>query len=156
MEDLKKPEVFAEYYQRVYKQLYRFALCTLGNPQDAEDMVGEAVMDAFSSIDKLRDPQAFDGWIFKILSNKCKRKLKEYTNKTVELPEHLSASGGMEEGAQVRQAFSQLPQDDRLLISMKVFGGYKSCEIGDIMHMNENTVRSRISRSLGKMRELLK
>ncbi|MDO4276613.1 MAG: sigma-70 family RNA polymerase sigma factor [Eubacteriales bacterium] len=156
MEDLKKPEVFAEYYESVYKQLYRFALCTLGNPQDAEDIVGETVMDAFASIDKLRDPKAFKGWIFKILSNKCKRKLKEYTNKTVELPEHLFSCEGMEERIQVRQAFSQLPEDDRLLISMKVFGGYKSCEIGDIMHMNENTVRSRISRSLGKMRELLK
>lgn len=156
MEDLREPEVFARYYESVYQDMYRFALYTLKNPQDAEDVTGEAVADAFASVDKLRDPQAFRGWIFKILSNKCRKKLKEYTNKTVELPEHLSAGGGLEEGVQVREAFAKLAQEERLLISMKVFGGYKSHEIGEIMQMNDNTVRSRISRGLGKMRELLR
>lgn len=155
MEDLKNPEVFARYYESVYRDMYRFALYTLKNPQDAEDVTGEAVADAFASVDKLRDPQAFRGWIFKILSNKCRKKLKEYTNKTVELPEHLSTHSALEENMQVREAFGRLAKEERLLISMKVFGGYKSHEIGEIMQMNDNTVRSRISRGLGKMRELL-
>lgn len=156
MEDLKRPEIFAEYYKMVYQDMYRFALYTLKNPHDAEDVTGETVMDAYASVDKLRDPEAFRAWIFAILSNKCKRKLKEYTDKTVELPPQLASEENMEEGAQIRQAFSQLAEEDRMLISMKVFGGYKSHEIGKMMDMNDNTVRSRISRGLGKMRELLK
>lgn len=82
MEDLRKPEVFAKYYETVYKDMYRFALYTLKNPHDAEDVTGETVADAYASIEKLRDPECFRGWIFAILSNKCKRKLKEYVDKT--------------------------------------------------------------------------
>lgn len=156
MEDLRRPEVFAEYYQKVYKDMYRFALYTLKNPHDAEDVTGEAVMDAYASVGKLRDPEAFRAWIFKILSNKCRRKLKEYTERTEEIPETYGMTEKMEENLQVRQAFGRLGEEERILISMKVFGGYKSHEIGEIMHMNENTVRSRISRGLGKMREMLK
>lgn len=156
MEDLRRPEVFAEYYQKVYKDMYRFALYILKNPHDAEDVTGEAVMDAYASVGKLRDPEAFRAWIFKILSNKCRRKLKEYTERTEEIPETYGMTEKMEENLQVRQAFGRLGEEERILISMKVFGGYKSHEIGEIMHMNENTVRSRISRGLGKMREMLK
>lgn len=155
MEDLRKPEVFARYYESVYRDLYRFALYTLKNPHDAEDAVSETVADAYASVGKLRDTEAFKSWIFKILSNKCKRKLKEYINKTAELPETLSVHDRMEEGVQVREAFSHLAEEERLLISMQVFGGYKSHEIGEIMHMNDNTVRSRISRGLKKMKEML-
>lgn len=155
MEDLRKPEVFAKYYETVYKDMYRFALYTLKNPHDAEDVTGETVADAYASIEKLRDPEHFRSWIFAILSNKCKRKLKEYVDKTVELPEQLSDTSQLEEAVQVREAFAQLEEEDRILISMKIFGGYKSQEIGKMMDMNDNTVRSRISRGLQKMRQLL-
>lgn len=63
MEDLRRPEIFAEYYRMVYQDMYRFALYTLKNPHDAEDVTGEAVMDAYASVDKLRDPEAFRAWI---------------------------------------------------------------------------------------------
>ena len=89
MDDLKKPEVFAAYYEKVYRELYYFALHTLKNPQDAEDAVSETVTDAFATVEKLRDNEKFQAWIFQILSNKCRRKLKEYTQKTVELPDDL-------------------------------------------------------------------
>ena len=55
MDDLKKPEVFAAYYEKVYRELYYFALHTLKNPQDAEDAVSDALEDAFATVDKMRD-----------------------------------------------------------------------------------------------------
>lgn len=155
MEDLKNPEVFVRYYESVYKDLYRYALYVLKNPQDAEDVTGETVMDAYASIEKLRDPQSFRGWIFKILSNKCKRKLKEYVEKTVELPEDLPGSDSVEEAIAVRSAFASLSEEERQMIGMKVFGGYKSREISAILDVNENTVRSKIQRGLNKMRAWL-
>ena len=42
----------------------------LGNPADAEDVVSDAVTDAWMTIGKLRSEEAFDGWVFRILSNK--------------------------------------------------------------------------------------
>lgn len=157
MEDLKKPEVFVRYYESVYKDLYRYALYILKNPQDAEDVTGEAVMDAYASVEKLRDPSAFRSWIFAILSNKCKRKLKEYTEKTVELSEELTSDGELDllEAAEVRSAFASLSQEERQVIGLKVFGGYKSYEIGKLLDLNENTVRSKLQRGLQKMRAIL-
>ena len=43
---------FAELYGTIYKRLYQFALYTLGNTQDAEDVVSAAVMEAFENIGK--------------------------------------------------------------------------------------------------------
>ncbi|MBP9999940.1 MAG: sigma-70 family RNA polymerase sigma factor [Clostridiales bacterium] len=155
MENLKNPEVFVRYYESVYKDLYRYALYMLENPEDAEDVTGETVMDAYASIDKLRDPNAFRSWIFTILSNKCRRKRKEYLQKTTELPEDLRAEGDMEEAAAVRAAFAALSPEEQEIIGLKVFGGYKSHEIGEILNLNDNTVRSKIQRGLQKMRALL-
>ena len=53
MDDLKKPEVFAAYYEKVYRELYYFALHTLKNPQDAEDAVSETVTDAFATVENI-------------------------------------------------------------------------------------------------------
>nr|MCR5623677.1 RNA polymerase sigma factor [Lachnospiraceae bacterium] len=69
---------FALLYEMVYEDLYRMALYTLGNHEDAEDMVSETVLDAYVGIKALKDETAFRGWIFKILSNKCKKKIAEY------------------------------------------------------------------------------
>ena len=43
-------KTFAQMYETVYKDLYRFALCMMRNPQDAEDAVSEAVVAAYENI----------------------------------------------------------------------------------------------------------
>ena len=147
-------KAFAELYRQIYPDLYRFALYTLRDKEDAEDAVSEAVVDAFAAIPKLRSEEAFRGWMFKILSNKCKNKLREYANKTVELPQELqeqSSGQQVEEGALVRKIFFELEEEDRLIISMHLFAGYTSREMAELLHMNENTIRSKESRALKKL-----
>ena len=51
---LGKKEAFAELYETVYEDMYRFALYVLKDRDDAEDAVAETVADAFESIWKLR------------------------------------------------------------------------------------------------------
>lgn len=149
-------EAFAELYKAVYQDMYRFALYILTNPEDAQDAVAETVADAYASITKLRDCEAFKGWIFKILSNKCKRKLKEYTRKTEPLyDQEGSVPGDLDRDMQVREAFFSLSDEERFIVAMQVFGGYRSKEIGLILHKNHNTVRSRLDRALKKMEEIL-
>lgn len=149
---------FAGLYQQVYADLYRFALYTLKNKTDAEDAVSETVVDAFASIGRLRDANAFKGWIFRILYNKCKDKLREYTKKDAELPEdyrEVPAEEKVEEGAVMRALFFELGEEDRMIISMHLFAGYTSKEIAKLLGLNENTVRSKESRALKKLaREL--
>lgn len=143
---------FAELYRSVYQRLYRMAFYTLKNSHDAEDAVSDTVTDAWAQIGTLRQEEAFSGWIFQILSNKCRRKLKEYTSRTEELPEDLCAvSGDAEEKLDVKNAFAKLDAEERMILSLRIFGGYSSREIGAALQMNDNTVRSRQKRALEKM-----
>lgn len=147
-------EAFAQLYGEIYENMYRFALYTLRHTADAEDVVSEAVVDAFASIGKLRTEEAFHSWIFRILANKCKDKLREYCRKPEELDEAAEQAGcheGPEEAAITRKLFFELADEERLIIGMHLFCGYKTREIAEILHMNENTVRSRESRGLKKM-----
>lgn len=151
--------MFEQYYRQVYQDLYRFALYTLGNPQDAEDAVSEAVVDAYQGFQKLRNQESFRPWIFKILSVKCKRKLKEYVNKTLELGDSFEDKGqrewNIEESQDVRDAFFTLNKEERLIVAMSVFGGYNSREMGEVLKLREGTVRSKLSRALDKMQKKL-
>jgi RNA polymerase sigma factor, sigma-70 family len=151
----KDKEAFAKLYELVYQDMYRFALYTLKNPQDAEDVVSDTVVDAYESIRKLRNADAFKGWIFKILSNKCRRKMKDYVNKTAELSENISIKGDFTEDVAVQEAFMRLSNEERLIISMSIFAGYSSREIGAILKKSDNTVRSDKSRALKKMEQML-
>lgn len=147
-------EAFAALYAEVYENMYRFALYTLRHTADAEDVVSEAVMDAFASIKKLRSEEAFQSWMYRILSNKCKDKLREYSKKTYELDEsvtEIQSISGPEESAIVRRSFFDLADEERMIIGMHLFCGYKSREIAEILHINENTVRSKESRGLKKL-----
>ena len=152
--------VFIELYTAVYKDLYRYALYVLGNREDAEDAVGEAVVDAYAEFGKLRDKGAFKGWIFKILSAKCKRKLKGYVNRTVELADLPDAVMSKEDddvagGVDLQNAFARLDDRERQVIAMSVLAGYDGETIAKLMKMNHNTVRTVKSRALEKLRKLL-
>lgn len=147
---------FARLYQEYYLDLYRFALYTLKNRHDAEDVVSDTVADAWAQIRSLKRAESFKSWIFKILSNKCRQRLKEYLEKSEELPEELSVPDrDQEEDADVRAAFARLSDEERMILSLNLFGGYTSKEIGKLMNLNDNTVRSRQKRALEKMADYL-
>ena len=55
----------------------------------------------------------------------------------------------------VQIALSKLNTKDRMIVSLCVVEGYKSSEVAEILSMNSSTVRSRLNRSLKKMREYL-
>lgn len=156
MRGTRDPEFFASLYESVYRDLFKYAYYVLGNVEDAEDAVSAAVLDGYASFDKLRDVTAFKSWMFAILSAKCKRRLKTYVNKTVELPETLEAkSTDTESNLDVRKAFWALNPKERQIVAMSVIAGYSSREIARMLMMNDNTVRSVQKRALAKMQKEL-
>ncbi|MEX0731761.1 MAG: sigma-70 family RNA polymerase sigma factor [Aquisalimonadaceae bacterium] len=60
---------FEDEVSRLMDRLYGTALRLTRDPDDAEDIVAETVGQAWSQLDKLRDPQHFEGWLFRILNN---------------------------------------------------------------------------------------
>lgn len=155
-------EMFAQLYEAVYQDLYRFALCLMKNEHDAEDSVSEAVIAAFENIGKLRRPEAFKSWIFTILANVCRRKLKKEAERTKNQRPYDTYQE--EAGEQpdyglpldVRRAFFVLDEEEQLVIGLSVFGGYSSTEIGGMLKLNASTVRSKRKRALEKMECVLR
>ncbi len=158
---------FARLYELLYKDLYKAAYYMLGNVHDAENAVSETVLDAFAGIGKLRDALAFRGWIFAILSNKCKAIMREY----VKNREHLSSSppedyeqllgkedpeiARAEDTSTLQKAFAVLSQEEKQIVTMTVYGQLDSNEIAARLSLNRNTVRSKYSRALQKMKACL-
>lgn len=151
---------FIELYTGIYKDLYRYALYVVGNREDAEDAVSETVVDAYAGFGKLRDKGAFRSWIFKILSIKCKRKLKGYLNRDSELDEQVDAlvfkeAEDVAGKVDVQNAFARLDDRERQILALSVIAGYEGDEVSKLMNMNHNTVRTVKSRALEKMRKML-
>ncbi len=147
-------DAFVKLYELYYTRLYRYAAYTLRGVHDAEDAVSEAVADAYAGISRLKNPDAFGTWIFRILSNKCKAKMREYYTSSdldvTEVPEEAE-NIDMALNLSVKQMFMSLPKKERMVIGLSVFGGYDSREIGKILKMNASTVRSIRKRTLEKM-----
>ena len=147
---------FAKLYEEIYRDLYKTAYYMLGNSQDAEDAVSDTVLDAYRGIGKLRDNSLFKHWIYKILCNKCKRKMREYVNRTLPLEENSKVIyTNIDELHDIRIAFMELEKQERMIVALHVFGGYKSHETAEILDMNPNTVRSKYSRAIEKMEKKL-
>ena len=153
-------DAFAELYSTVYKDLYRIALVNLKNQHDASDVVSDTVLEAFSSIKKLKDEKAFKAWIIKILTVKIKNKQKEYI-KTRDYQEELESVeqektdeinyGGLE----LMEEFRRLNEEERLVLSLSVVSGYTSEEIAKVTGLSANTVRSKAARAKIKLKQML-
>ena len=153
-------DAFAALYSEYSGALYKTAYYLIGRREDAEDVVMETVTDAYASISQLRAPEAFEGWIFKILYNKARRRRGAvYYNATSEIPETLQANvpgeGEITDNIDLLRALDTLSTEERAIVVLSVCEGYTSAEIGSIMSLNPNTVRSKQMRTLAKLRDIL-
>lgn len=158
-------EAFEKIYRDINMDLYKMALYILGNPEAAKEVVSETVLDAFMGIGKLKDAAKFESWILKILTNKCKRHIKDKYNKfgvfhpNVRELDYSSLTYKSEidydTKADIKAAIQKLDRQDRIIISLCVVQGYTSIETAKILSMNPSTVRSRLNRSLKKLRKYL-
>ena len=149
-------EQFWELYELVYKDMYRLAYYYLGNAQDAEDVVGETVIKAYQKFGSLRKKEAFKSWIFAVLVNQCKTFLCKKTEKgTTELVEEPSFEPSMEDNTVVKDLLSVLSEEEKQIVVLSVFGGYKGEEIARVLHIKHGTVRTKYRRALKKMERYL-
>ncbi len=156
-------ESFAGLYEQVADDLYRMALYTLGNAQDAQDAVAETFMEAYRGLASLRDNTAFRAWILRILSFRCKRKIRQYIKErgTMDIDElsSLSDDSSPEElgisRADLVRALGQLSAAEREIVLLSVLHGYTTREIAGIVGAPQGTVSSKLHRTLKKLRQQL-
>lgn len=156
-------DAFAELYSLVYKDLYYIALSNLKNSHDASDVVSDTVLDAFTSIKKLKDESAFKAWIIRILTIKIKRKQAEYikardytTEMTDEIEQTVPSKDNKFSGVELVEQLGVLNESEKLVFSLSMIGGYSSDEISELTGIKSSTVRSHLYRGREKLKSELK
>lgn len=152
-------EAFGRLYEAVALDLYRMALYTLGDPQDAEDMVAETFLEAWKGIHNLRETDRFRQWMLRILSVRCKRRVARYIQEkgNIDIDDYLEEgvpdTGGPQ--AEVRDAMARLAPDERQIVLLSVLEGYTMREIAGMLGLPQGTVSSKLHRTLKKLRQML-
>ena len=153
-------EAFGALYTLYYRELYAYALFVLGNETLAQDAVQEATLAAYRSIGSLRDTAAFKQWLLRILANTCRGGLREKIRSREEA--NTQETGDLPDGemdfilcAELRQALDALEPQEREILLLRVFGGYKSHEIASVLGCPAATVRSKQKRALAKLHDIL-
>ena len=158
-------DAFSELYSSCYKDLYKFALYTLGSAEDAADAVSDTFVDIWRGISRLREPEAFSSWAFRILSIRCKHEIgvimkRRGTFNIDDLVETPSDESGnveedISESAALADAMAKLEPEERMIVVLSVLHGYTNKEIADMMGKPQGTISSKLHRTYAKLREML-
>ena len=146
-------QVILEHYQ----QYYRLAYSYVHNEADASDIVQNGAYKALRSEHTLQNPEYAESWVYRIMINECflyyrARKHASYEELQEDLLSDLSYTTDPCEQLDLRQAIDALEEKDKALIILRFFEDMKLEEIAEILDENLSTVKSRLYRSLKKLR----
>ena len=140
--------------------LYRFAYWLSGNRAVADDVVQEALMRAWKSIDRLNDGKAAKSWLLTIVRRENARHYGRASLQPADLPaDELVAQrtdyDTSTEAFVLRRALDRLPSDYREPLLMQVVYGYSQKEIAEHLGISNAGAGTRLFRAREKMRALL-
>ena len=146
------------YYKAVYNSIYRM----LKDPMEAEDLMQETFLSAFSSIKNFRSESSFGTWIKRIAINRSlnalqKRSLDFSDIEDERIPEQEEVSDdyskfSMEE---IKEEVENLPEGYRVVLNLHLFEGMDHDEIALILDIKAVSSRSQYMRARKKLGENL-
>ena len=109
-------EEFTRGVQTYSRDMYRAARALTPCDADAQDAVGQAVLLAWQSLDRLRDPEALRAWLVKISVN-CARQLNRRSRREVYLEDLPPQAAAREDPRpELWDAVLSLPRDQRAAV----------------------------------------
>lgn len=157
--------------ERYQSRVYNLSARILGNATSAEDATQEAFISAYKAIGKFRGG-SLRAWLLRIASNTCydilrssKRRPEQSLDLSMENPGFQVASGAAspeqqaitsELGSEIQRAIIALPEDQRMVLVMIDVQGASYDETAQAIGTSMGTVKSRLSRARGRMRDYLR
>jgi len=157
-----------KYQDRLYNTVYRL----VGHAEDARDLVQDAFVQAYRSLDRFHGDSAFYTWLYRIALNAAishKRRHRVMVSfeaggqsssfDPADDTDQTDPSGRMEQDdrdRQVREAIDGLPNEYRAVLVMKEIDGHKYETIAQMLNCPIGTVRSRLHRARLELRDRLK
>lgn len=144
------------------KRLYRMAYSWTHDPYLADDMVQQTLAKALNSQRQLRDIEAADAWLFRILANclkdhyRAKREVllgDDQVRVEYVTPETQTQEQQLVES--VRSAVSKLPLAQCQVITLVDLEGFTYARVAETLEIPVGTVMSRLCRGRAALRETL-
>lgn len=167
-------DAFGLLVEKYQTKVYNLALRMSGNEDDAFDLSQEAFLRAWRNLRSFQFESAFSTWLFRLTSNVCldflrARKRKATVSLTVtddedgetqlDLPDPTKtpeeALLAAEDRRLLTQALNELPAVQRQILTMRAIDDLSYAQIAEILHIEEGTVKSRLSRARAALRNKL-
>ena len=144
----------------VYHQdMFRYAAWLSRDRSVAEDVVQEALLREWKSLDALRDDKAAKPWLLTIVRRENARFFERRRLETVDVDdlspaqEALLAEAPDEQLDALRESIFELEDDYREPLVLQVLMGYSTKEIGELMGLKQGAVLTRLHRARLKLKE---
>jgi RNA polymerase sigma factor (sigma-70 family) len=156
-------QVYNQYCDGMFAVAMRF----VKDSMEAEDIVQEAFIKAFTKLHQYKAEVTFGAWLKRIVVNKCIDFLKSKKQHMLELDEvHLKVVDSSYENEwlvddsltleDVRAAINELPDKYQYVVMLYLIEGYDHQEIAEILNITEVASRTQLSRGKAQLKELLK
>ncbi|NEW78536.1 MAG: RNA polymerase sigma factor [Gelidibacter sp.] len=161
----KKGDAKAQFtiYNLYFKAMYNTAFRILNDSFEAEDVMQESFLSAFTKLDSFSEQVTFGAWLKKIVINNSITALRN-KNKFETVPlEKVSISAIEEDGSdygelnvsEILNKLSTLKSNYKVALTLNLIEGYDCEEIAQIMDISYENTRTTISRAKNKLRQLL-
>ena len=152
-------DAFGVLVHKYQDMVYAYAFQKVRNAEDAQDVTQEVFWRAYHSLYQLRQPHRFRSWLYTIMSNECKRRLvsaakirqrettlEDATDDALRIePAHTTPTESWR--VDLEQALTELPDDNRVAVSMFYMGDHSLKEISEFLGVSVNTVKGKLYRA---------
>ena len=148
----KKRDVIEQMLLENYNKYYRLACSYVHNDADAGDIVQNGAYKAILNSNKLKNIEFAETWIYRIMMNEIFAKYGEKENVPLE---EISFEQGKEdkyENVDLQKAMESLEKEDRIVVVLRYYEDMKLEDIAKILNENLSTVKSRLYRSMRKLK----
>ncbi|WP_093871018.1 RNA polymerase sigma factor [Tenacibaculum sp. MAR_2010_89] len=150
-------------YKSYYKAMYNTAFRILKDEFEAEDLMQEAFLTAFTKLHTFKGEVAFGAWLKRIVINKSLTQLKK-NNRYDEVKMDVIPNNEVESDTinyndldiqEVLKVIQSLKDNYRLTLTLNLVEGYDYEEIAQILNYTNENVRTTISRAKKKLKQIL-
>ena len=152
-----------EVYKSYYKAMYNTSFRILKDEFEAEDIMQEAFLTAFTKLYMFKGEVTFGAWLKRIVINKSLTQLKKNNRYDEVKMEVVSTSYEDEETLdysninvkEIMNCINSLKHNYRLVLTLNLIEGYDYEEIAEIMSYTNENVRTTVSRAKKKLKQVL-